>query len=87
MGSAPGPAGEGKPFAFPLAVSLPWENTAPEALRHYASIRNQLSQRVRAGGQDALVVIVNARLNTHSPGRAKSTIILVSVHPVVLFWS
>ena len=81
-GWAPGPAGEGHPLK--LDITLPKENSAPEALKHYARIRDQLRQRVHAGGRDAVVVIVNVRLNTHVPGRAKSTIILVSVHSVIL---
>ena len=78
MGWAPGPAGNGGLFdASPLEVSLPEEYTAPGAHRHYENLRDQLRRRTRAGGQDALTVIVNARLTTQEPGRVTPRILLV----------
>ena len=78
VGWAPGPVGEGMPFKLPpLEVSLPKEYMAPLALKHYKNLRDQLRQRTRAGGQDALTVIVNTRLTSQEPGRVKPTIILV----------
>ncbi|KAI9450929.1 hypothetical protein BJY52DRAFT_1226912 [Lactarius psammicola] len=42
-------AGEGVPFKLPpLEVSLPKEYTAPLALKHYESLRDQLRQRTHA---------------------------------------
>ena len=76
VGWAPGPAVEfGNP---PLEVSLPKEYTAPGALIHYEKLRDELRRRTRAGGQDAVTVITNARLTTREPGRVTPRIILVS---------
>ncbi|SRR6266571_3912325 len=77
-GWAPGPAGEGTTFKLPpLEIVLPKEYTAPLAHEHYEVVRNQLHQRIRAGGQDAITVIINGRLTTQVPGRIKPTIINV----------
>jgi hypothetical protein len=85
VGWAPGPAGEGTPLKLPpLEFSLPKEYTAPFALKNYESLCDQLRRRTRAGGQDALTVIVNARLTTQEPGRVKPTIILVSSYSAIL---
>lgn len=79
-GWAPGPAGEGMPFKLPpLEIALPEEYTAPLAHKHYETVRNQLRQRIRAGGHDAVTVIVNARLTTQEFGRVKPTIINVRI--------
>jgi hypothetical protein len=79
-GWAPGPVGDGTPFKLPpLKITLPEVYTAPLVLKHYEAMRNQLRQRVRAGGQDGVTVIINGRLTAQEPGRAKPTIIEVSV--------
>jgi hypothetical protein len=79
-GWAPGPAGEGTPFKFPpLEITLPKECTAPLAHQHYETVRNQLRQRVRAGGQDGVTVIINGRLTAQEPGRIKPTVINVAI--------
>jgi hypothetical protein len=57
---------------------------APEALKHYASLHQQLCQQVCAGGQDTLTVIVNARLMMQAPGQVTPTNILVSGHFIIL---
>ena len=78
-GRAPGPVGEGTPFKLPpLRITLPKEYTAPLVLEHYESMRNQLRQRVRAGGQDNIVVTINGRLTAQEPGRVSPTVINVS---------
>src|ERR1700761_6306274 len=70
VGRAPGPAGDGAPFKLPpLEISLPREYTTSFALKHYENLRDHLRRRTRAGGQDALTIIVNARLTTQEPGR------------------
>lgn len=79
-GWAPGPAGEGTPFKLPpLDISLPKEYTAPLAHQHYEDVRNQLRQRIRAGGQDAITVIINGRLSVQEPGRVRPTTINVVI--------
>ncbi|KAN0130304.1 hypothetical protein V8E53_011927, partial [Lactarius tabidus] len=75
-GWAPGPAGEGMPFKLPpLKITLPKEYTVPLAHMHYEEVRNQLRQRIRAGGQDGVTVIINGRLTSQEPGRIKPCII------------
>jgi hypothetical protein len=79
-GWAPGPACEGTSFKLPpLEIALPKEYTAPLALEHYETVRNQLRQRVRAGGQDAVTVIINGRLSAQESGRVRPTIINVVI--------
>ena len=79
-GWAPGPAGSGEPpEVLPLKITLPTEYTVPAVLRHYAAVRVDLCKRVRDGGQDAVAVIINARLTTQTPGRVRPTPIHVSI--------
>lgn len=80
-GRAPGPAGSGKAYKPPpnLKITLPKENTAPLALAHYEAVRKQLRDRIEAGGQDAVTIVIDARLTTQEPGRVQPTVINVSV--------
>ena len=82
-GWAPGPAGNGNgkepKVLLPLKITLPKEYTVPLVLEHYGALRVELGNRVRAGGQDAVVVVINARLATQTPGRVRPTTIHVSV--------
>jgi hypothetical protein len=70
-GWAPGPVGEGTPYRLPaLVITLPESLTAPIAHKHYEAVQDQLCQRVRTGGHDALTVIINARLQTLAHSKA-----------------
>ena len=68
------------PFKLPpLNITLPEEYTAPLAHKHYEVVRNQLRNRIRAGGQDATVVVINARLSAQQSGRVRPTPIQVAI--------
>lgn len=73
-GWAPGPAGDGKETVLlPLKITVPKEYTVPCVLDHYEAVRVELRNRAYAGGQDAAVVVINARLSTLTPGRVRPT--------------
>ena len=83
-GWAPGPAGDGIPYKLPpLVITLPESFTAPLAHQHYEVVRDQLRQRVRTGGHDALTVIINARMQTLAHGKARPNIILVHFYCIL----
>ncbi|KAH9007878.1 hypothetical protein EDB83DRAFT_2681679 [Lactarius deliciosus] len=76
-GWAPGPAGRGAPFEFPaLKIALPKECTAPLALQQYEAVRDQLRERTRAGGHDAITVALDGRLTVQEAGRIYPTVIV-----------
>lgn len=83
-GWAPGPAGEGDPYELPkLVITLPECFTAPFVHQHYEAIRDQLHQRVLKGGHDAVVVIINARMQTLAHNKARPDIVLVSCYYIL----
>ncbi|KAH8981627.1 hypothetical protein EDB92DRAFT_2106904, partial [Lactarius akahatsu] len=74
-GWAPGPVGEGTPYKLPpLIIALPEKLTAPLAQEHYKDVRDHLHQWVHAGGHDAIVVLINARMQTLAHGKARPNI-------------
>ncbi|KAF8271793.1 hypothetical protein EI94DRAFT_1697990 [Lactarius quietus] len=75
-GWAPGPAGGGVPLRLPpLSIALPEEYTAPLTHKHYEVVCNQLCQQTCQGGQDALVIVINARPTVQLLGRVQPTTI------------
>ncbi|KAF8258593.1 hypothetical protein EI94DRAFT_1707853, partial [Lactarius quietus] len=67
-GWAPGPAGGGVPLRLPpLSIALPEEYTAPLTHKHY--------EVTCQGGQDALVIVINARPTVQLLGRVQPTTI------------
>ena len=83
-GWAPGPVGEDKQYEVSkLVITLPECFTAPFIHQHYAAIRDELHKRANKGGHDAVVVVINARMQSLAYNKARPDIILVSYYYIL----